>query len=51
MRNHGYLKTSMLSERNVQAMDFTKVDVICSTIGWLKDASQTLKYGKNYEGY
>jgi len=26
-------------------------DVICSTIGWLKEASQTLEYGKNYEGY
>ena len=28
-----------------------KSDVICSTIGWLKDASQTFEYGKNYEGY
>lgn len=28
-----------------------KSDVICSTIGWLADASQTLEYGKNYEGY
>jgi hypothetical protein len=26
-------------------------DVICSTFGWLKDASQSLEYGKNYEGY
>lgn len=26
-------------------------DIICSTVGWLKDASQTLEYGKNYEGY
>ncbi|KIJ39315.1 hypothetical protein M422DRAFT_257928 [Sphaerobolus stellatus SS14] len=26
-------------------------DFICSTVGWLKDASQTLEYGKNYEGY
>lgn len=26
-------------------------DVICSTVGWLKDASQSLEYGKNYEGY
>ena len=26
-------------------------DVICSTVGWLQDASQTLEYGKNYEGY
>ena len=26
-------------------------DVICSTVGWLSDASQTLEYGKNYEGY
>ena len=26
-------------------------DVICSTVGWLKAASQSLEYGKNYEGY
>ncbi|KIM81105.1 hypothetical protein PILCRDRAFT_89356 [Piloderma croceum F 1598] len=26
-------------------------DVICSTVGWLKEASQSLKYGKNYDGY
>jgi hypothetical protein len=26
-------------------------DIICSTVGWLEDASQTLEYGKNYEGY
>ncbi|KAI0788716.1 hypothetical protein C8Q75DRAFT_767684 [Abortiporus biennis] len=26
-------------------------DVICSTVGWLKDASQTLEYGKNYDRY
>jgi hypothetical protein len=26
-------------------------DVICSTFGWMKEASQTLEYGKNYEGY
>ena len=26
-------------------------DVICSTVGWLKSASQSLEYGKNYEGY
>jgi hypothetical protein len=26
-------------------------DVICSTVGWLQDASQTMEYGKNYEGY
>ena len=26
-------------------------DVICSTVGWLKCASQSLEYGKNYEGY
>ncbi|KAF9497594.1 hypothetical protein BDN71DRAFT_1541197 [Pleurotus eryngii] len=26
-------------------------DVICSTFGWLPEASQTLEYGKNYEGY
>ena len=26
-------------------------DVICLTIGWLKMASQSLEYGKNYEGY
>jgi hypothetical protein len=26
-------------------------DVICSTKGWLPEASQTLEYGKNYDGY
>src|SRR6202040_3054250 len=26
-------------------------DVICSTYGWLKGASVTMEYGKNYEGY
>ena len=26
-------------------------DVICSTFGWLCEASQTLEYGKNYDGY
>jgi hypothetical protein len=26
-------------------------DVICSTVGWIAEASQTLEYGKNYEGY
>ncbi|KII87813.1 hypothetical protein PLICRDRAFT_176579 [Plicaturopsis crispa FD-325 SS-3] len=26
-------------------------DVICSTYGHLKDAGQSLEYGKNYEGY
>jgi hypothetical protein len=26
-------------------------NIICSTVGWLKDASQTLEYRKNYEGY
>ena len=26
-------------------------DVICSTIGWMQEASQSLEYGKNYEGY
>ena len=26
-------------------------DVICSTVGWLKEAGQQLEYGKNYDGY
>jgi hypothetical protein len=26
-------------------------DIICSTHGWLKGASVTMEYGKNYEGY
>ena len=26
-------------------------DVICSIVGWLQPASQTLEYGKNYDGY
>jgi hypothetical protein len=26
-------------------------DFICSTVGWLSEVSQTLEYGKNYNGY
>jgi len=26
-------------------------DIICSTVGWLKEGSQSLEYGKNYDGY
>ena len=26
-------------------------DVVCATFGWLEEASQSLEYGKNYEGY
>jgi hypothetical protein len=26
-------------------------DVVCATVGWLSEASQSLEYGKNYEGY
>jgi hypothetical protein len=26
-------------------------DIICSSIGWLKEGSQSLEYGKNYDGY
>jgi hypothetical protein len=26
-------------------------DGICSTVGWLKEGSQTIEYGKNYDGY
>ena len=26
-------------------------DVICSTVGWLEAASQSLEYRKNYKGY
>ncbi|KJA16237.1 hypothetical protein HYPSUDRAFT_193377 [Hypholoma sublateritium FD-334 SS-4] len=26
-------------------------DVVCATVGWVKEASQSLEYGKNYEGY
>ncbi|KAH9071006.1 hypothetical protein EDB83DRAFT_2221343, partial [Lactarius deliciosus] len=28
-----------------------QLDVICSTKGWLPEASQTLEYGKNYDRY
>jgi hypothetical protein len=28
-----------------------KSDILCSTVGWLEEATQTLEYGKNYEGY
>jgi hypothetical protein len=26
-------------------------DVICATVGWVKEASQSMEYGKNYDGY
>ena len=26
-------------------------DIICSTVGWLKEAGQQLEYGKFYDGY
>jgi hypothetical protein len=26
-------------------------DVLCSTVGWLGEGTQTLEYGKNYKGY
>jgi len=26
-------------------------DIVCSTVGWLKEASVTLEYSKNYDGY
>jgi hypothetical protein len=26
-------------------------DIVCATFGWLEEASQSLEYGKNYEGY
>jgi hypothetical protein len=28
-----------------------KSDILCSTVRWLEEGTQTLKYGKNYEGY
>jgi hypothetical protein len=50
-RRHGCLKISISFEKKVLAKGFTKSDTICSTVGWLEEASQTLEYGKNYEGY
>jgi hypothetical protein len=26
-------------------------DVVCATLGWIAEASQSMEYGKNYEGY
>ena len=34
-----------------QGQGIHQSDVICSTVGWLSDASQSLEYGKNYDGY
>ena len=28
-----------------------KSDTLCSTVGWLEEGTQTLKYGKNYDWY
>jgi hypothetical protein len=25
--------------------------IICSTVGWVEEASQIIEYGKNYDGY
>lgn len=30
---------------------FHQSDAICLTYGWLKGASVTMEYGKNYDGY
>ncbi|CAK5263642.1 unnamed protein product [Mycena citricolor] len=44
--------TSPIFVYDSDVSDLVEYDgVICSTVGWLKDASQTLEYGKNYEGY
>src|SRR5882762_7350923 len=45
----GFLGTSTICKRKVSVSH--QSDVICLTVGWLADASQTLEYGKNYEGY
>ncbi|PPQ93393.1 hypothetical protein CVT25_015911 [Psilocybe cyanescens] len=28
-----------------------QLDVICVTVGWMEEASESMEYGKNYEGY
>ena len=40
-----------LLKKNGVGCGLHQSDVICSIFGWLKDASQTLEYGKIYNGY
>ncbi|KAI6037409.1 hypothetical protein PISMIDRAFT_28841 [Pisolithus microcarpus 441] len=47
-----HLKVSKgISLMTVQSHDSTSHDVICSTVGHLVEAGQSLEYGKNYDGY
>lgn len=46
----GWLREQRLRKKGV-GRGVHQSDVICPTIGWLEVASQTLEYGKNYEGY
>lgn len=46
----GWLREQRLRKKGV-GRGVHQSDVICPTIGWLEEASQTLEYGKNYEGY
>jgi hypothetical protein len=40
------LQLIQLDFKTLQAAPASESDVICYTVGWLKDASQTLEYGK-----
>jgi len=45
--NPGFWMTDISNARKGPGLH--KSDMICSTIGWLKEANQTLEYGKNYD--
>jgi hypothetical protein len=47
----GFGKESTQSKKKGVGRRIHQSDIICLTVGWLKEASQTLEYGKNYEGY
>jgi len=47
----GSWEISILCRKKGLGRGLHQSDVICSTIGWLREASKTLEYGKNYDGY
>ena len=55
-QNDGKKKSRVLNSKHAlkkkgQGCGMHRSDVICSTVGHMVDAGQSLKYGKNYEGY
>ena len=38
-------------QKKGQGQRLHQSNMICSTVGWMKEASQTMEYEKNYNGY